>query len=171
MLERRTPMKRTGFKRPTIERTRTVHQPLPEQFRRQVSAPIFTNLVAAPKTVERRSRALLDMAKDRECLLDSPACPRNGDTSTTVACHSNQSKHGKAGARKADDHYSVWGCFYCHSWLDQGNAEHYTKAAVFDNAMHLQLVRWREVASNPSEPERLRRAAAWALEQHQKGAA
>ena len=30
-------MKRTGFKRPTIERKRTVHTPLPEAHRRQVS--------------------------------------------------------------------------------------------------------------------------------------
>lgn len=170
MLERRTPMKRSGFKRQAIERTKTVHQPLPEHLRRQVSAPIFSGLVSAPKTVERRNRSLLDMARGRPCLLRSPACPLSGDTSTTVACHSNASRHGKAGARKADDHYSVWGCYYCHSWLDQGHADRDIKDAVFGRALAEQLRRWRGIVADLAEPERFRRAAEWALRQHEEDA-
>jgi hypothetical protein len=72
----------------------------------------------APKTEPQRNPALLAMARGQRCLLQVPGVCQP-DPTTTVACHSNQSVHGKAGARKADDHWHVHGCAACHRWLDQ----------------------------------------------------
>lgn len=50
-------------------------------------------------------------------------------------CHSNQAKHGKGGAIKAHDVYTVPGCRSCHNELDQGMR--YTrleKFAIWDRA-------------------------------------
>jgi hypothetical protein len=117
------------------------------------------------KPQEHRNPALLAMAKDRPCLLMVPAVC-NHRTDTTVACHSNSSRHGKAGARKADDQYSVWGCFACHYWLDFGNADATHKDRVFNEAMARQILAWELIALDASEPERFRKAARWALDLH-----
>jgi hypothetical protein len=117
---------------------------------------------AAPKTVEHRNAHLLAMAKGMRCLLRVPGvCDDRRDT--TVACHSNLSIHGKAGARKADDHYTVWGCAACHAWLDQGNASAADKERTF-MAGHVRMVEaWRGIATyDPFIKDR--DAARWALE-------
>lgn len=160
-------MKRSGFKRPVLERTRTVHQPIPEHLRRGRISHVGQAVATLAKPQAHRNRALLDMAKDRPCLLLVPGVHRYAPD-TTVACHSNRGEHGKAERRKADDHYSVWGCWRCHTWLDQGPAPEAEKSAIFDAALQRQLVQWRRVADDPREPERFRRAARWALELHEE---
>jgi hypothetical protein len=118
---------------------------------------------AEPKTEPYRDAALLEMARGRTCLLIVPAvCSHRVDT--VVAAHSNLPEHGKAMGRKADDHYSVWGCFACHSWLDQSKAAGAQKAMAFQLAHARQVLAWRLVAMDATEPERLRRAARRALE-------
>lgn len=109
-------------------------------------------------------QALTDMAKDRPCLLLVPAvCNHRVDT--TVACHSNWREHGGKGERrKADDTYSVWGCSACHYWLDFGKADGPAKQRVFMLAHANQVLAWRLVATDHTEPERFRRAARRALE-------
>lgn len=117
-----------------------------------------------PKTEPKRNRALLDMAQGRPCLLRVPrVC--NHDPRTSVACHSNLSIHGKAGARKADDQYSVHGCSACHEWLDRGPATHEAKGLAFASAFIDQVLLWRRIAVDMDEPERFRKAAQWALDQ------
>jgi hypothetical protein len=119
---------------------------------------------SAPKPEARYvDQALTDMAKDRPCLLLVPAiCNHRIDT--TVAAHSNLSVHGKAGARKADDCYSVWACSACHYWLDFGKAAGPAKEAAFMLAHANQVLAWRLIAMDQNEPERYRRAAARALQ-------
>jgi hypothetical protein len=91
---------RSTFKRPQIERKRTVHQPIPEHLRRQVSyAAPAEPAQAVPKTEAIRMPALLEMARGRPCLLLVSGHDHSPDT--VVAAHSNLSIHGKAGARKA----------------------------------------------------------------------
>jgi len=119
---------------------------------------------ARPKSEAKRNPALLEMARGRECLLRVPGVCQ-GDMATTVACHSNWSEHGKAGARKADDQYSAWGCAACHRWLDPGPAKAEVKRARFMLAHMDQVIEWRKVASDPGEPVRFRKAAQWALDQ------
>jgi hypothetical protein len=117
-----------------------------------------------PKTAPKRNAVLLEMARGRICLLMVPGVC-TGDVATTVACHSNWQEHGKAGARKADDCYTVWGCVACHSWLDSGKADAQTKRRIFSTAHASQQWLWRRAQQDPIESERFRRAAAWALEQ------
>jgi len=122
-----------------------------------------TSGVAVEKTEAYRDPALLEMARGRPCLLLVPgACTHRVDQ--TVACHSNLSIHGKAGARKADDCYSVHGCAGCHSWLDQGKAPATQKEVAFMAAHARQVLAWRVIAADPGEPARFRRAACRALE-------
>lgn len=89
----------------------------------------------------------------------------NRDRATTVACHSNWGEHGKAGARRADDCYSVWGCSACHAWLDQGGSSAEVKRPIFDAALLRQIEWWERVAADPARPEPDRRAARWAIDQ------
>jgi hypothetical protein len=114
------------------------------------------------KPQQHRSAALLEMARDRPCLLMVPGLC-NHRTDTTVAAHSNLGIHGKAGARKADDQYSAWACACCHMWLDTSKALASQKEAAFMAAHARQVLAWRLVAMDPKEPERFRKAALWAL--------
>jgi hypothetical protein len=117
----------------------------------------------APKPEAWRNPALLDMARNRPCLLLVPGlCNHRIDT--TVAAHSNYGIHGKAKSRRADDAYSVWACAACHHWLDFGKASAADKEARFMLAHANQVLAWRLVAMDPAEPERLRKAARAALE-------
>lgn len=116
-----------------------------------------------PKSAAKRNPNLLKLARGKPCLLMLPCCDGGGET--TVAAHSNQAKHGKAGARKSDDCYSVWGCFACHRWLDQGSATHEEKVAAFDAAHKRQILAWREIADSYSAKDWGKKAAQWALDQ------
>jgi len=71
----------------------------------------------------------------QRCYLRVPQiCPRHPDDPTTVPAHSNESAHGKGGARKADDRYTVPACMWCHQWLDQGPAPRELKFATWRRA-------------------------------------
>ncbi len=103
------------------------------------------------------------MARGMPCLLQiRGVCTHDRDT--VVCCHSNLSIHGKAGARKADDHYSAWGCAACHQWLDQGTAPRAQKHSAFMAAHVRQVDAWRAIAYASDSERRDRAAALWALE-------
>lgn len=175
---KRTPLKRTPFKRkhePPVKREPhpmfapadgdmaliAPAAPRIQSLRKGSYGP--AKITAAPKSEAKRNPALLEMAQGRRCLLRVPdVC--TGDTATTVAAHSNFAEHGKSGARKADDCYSVWGCAACHRWLDAGTAPREVKRARFTLAHLDQVVEWRHVALDMGEPARFRRAAQWALD-------
>ena len=116
-----------------------------------------------PKPQAHRNSHLRDMARGMPCLLQVPGVCCH-DRATVVCCHSNLSIHGKAGARKADDHYSVWGCAACHRWLDQGQAPRAEKEGSFMAAHLRQVLEWRAVAFDTTSAPRDRNAALWALE-------
>lgn len=119
-------------------------------------------VVPAPKTVAQRNPRLRALAKGQQCLLLVPGICTN-DTTTVVCCHSNLSIHGKGERRKADDHYSAWGCAACHSWLDQGPAPAARKEAAFMAAHLRQVLAWRALAGAPNTDARDRAAVLWAL--------
>ena len=121
------------------------------------------------KTQPQRNPALLAMARGQRCLLQVPGVCRP-DPATTVACHSNQSVHGKAGARKADDQWHVYGCAPCHRWLDQGPAPAAEKLERFAAAHRWMVAMWQDFVAGvqPATP-RERRAAEWALARIQRG--
>jgi hypothetical protein len=119
-------------------------------------------VVPAPKTVAQRNPRLRALAKGQQCLLLVRGICTN-DTTTVVCCHSNLSIHGKGERRKADDHYSAWGCAACHSWLDQGPAPAARKEAAFMAAHLRQVLAWRALAGATSTDARDRAAVLWAL--------
>lgn len=59
MLGRQSQLKRTGFKRPVVERKQVVHTPVPEHLRKRVSTGP-AELVAAPKTVTPQTKTAED---------------------------------------------------------------------------------------------------------------
>jgi hypothetical protein len=73
-----------------------------------------------PKDGHYRNLRLLATANKQDCTLmflhsggHNPA--------TTVACHSNQSQHGKGKSIKAHDCYIAYGCDNCHTILDSNS--------------------------------------------------
>ena len=161
-------MKRTGFRSRAprhIERDPDRVRATPTAVRADFRAaqPVVASPAATPKTIAHRNSHLRDMARGMPCLLQVPGvCTQ--DRATVVCCHSNSAAHGKAGARKADDHYSVWGCFACHSWLDQGKAPAAAKASTFMRAHLAQVLEWRAIAFDSRSNPKDRAAAQWALE-------
>ena len=65
-----------------------------------------------------RSRALLDLCYEFDCLLQIPGICTGG---TGEPCHANWPEHGKGMGMKAHDVYAVPGCRSCHMALDQGS--------------------------------------------------
>lgn len=165
MLSRKTPMKRGGWTRSASLPIERIPPPLKPLTRPVNYARITDQTVASdPKTAPRRNPALLEMARGQLCLLMVPGVC-NFNPETTVACHSNWSCHGKAGARKADDHYSVHGCSACHAWLDQGGASVREKQLIFTLALGRQVRRWVQASENRNIAPRHMHAARWALDQ------
>jgi hypothetical protein len=172
MLRQRTPLKPgKGFQRrhePTVAREDRPRAPL----RRLECVPNYSGTTSGEpieKTRPQRNRMLLDMARDRPCLLLFPWVESHRPD-TVVACHSNLAIHGKAGARKADDQYSVWGCAACHALLDQGAVSVEVKRERFMAAMGRQIQHWCRIAEDRAEPLQFRAAARWALERHGENA-
>ena len=159
-LEGLSMLRRTGFTRQPVER---LPLPAPRPVRAVAKTAIGGSVVAQPKTQQHRNRRLLDLAKGKPCLLRVPGVCQGG-IETTVAAHSNWAIHGKAGARKADDQYTAWGCMACHQWLDQGPAPRAQKEAVFMAAHHRQVMEWRFMAADTGIPVSDRKAALWALD-------
>lgn len=165
-------MKRSAFKR----RLRAEGPTAPRETKPWASALVSATLkplargsyaggtaAPAPKTEAYRDPTLLEMARGRPCLLMIPGlCSHRVDT--VVAAHSNLSVHGKGGARKADDCYSCWACAACHVWLDTSKALAAIKEVAFMNGHARQVLAWRLIAMDASEPERFRAAARRALE-------
>ena len=176
---KRTPMKRTAWLRTTPVKQQGARPRAPRREQRDPdrlrAMPSVTTgafrapqaVVAAPapapKSAAKRNAHLRDMARGMPCLLRVPGvCTQ--DRATVVCCHSNLSIHGKAGARNADDHYSVWGCSACHAWLDQGSAPKAQKTAAFMAAHLAQVLEWRAIAFDTRSAPRDRAAAQWALD-------
>lgn len=161
-------LRRTGFKSkapPRAERDpeRTRVMPTPSAAFR-LPALLRAPPLVREKPVPQRNPFLLSMARGERCVLRVPGVC-NDDSSTVVACHSNLGEHAKAGARKADDQWHVWGCSSCHSWLDQGRAPYAVKRDAF-MAGHQWMVRiWRDIVAGmqPATP-REKAAAQWALD-------
>lgn len=162
-LRRKTPLRQHRAGGPDIER-----EPKPMALQLASIRPLVRGTYSGgtsapvPKPVEHRNPHLLSMANGMPCLLLVPGiCNHRQDT--TVSCHSNLSIHGKAGARKADDQYTVWGCAACHEWLDRGKAPAALKEKTFMEAHARQVLAWRGIAQfDPFLKDK--RAAQWALD-------
>lgn len=97
-----------------------------------------------------RDPYLLRVAKGEACLLNiSPKCLRD-EGSTTVAAHSNLGEHGKGKGIKAEDCYTVWACYKCHTLFDQGKLGKEELEEAWDKAFIRQIEAWNEIADNPA---------------------
>lgn len=152
-------LRRTGFKRPQIERKSPVYAP--------ITRPVNTGpveLVAVPKNPPGRNQAFRDLARGRECMFRIPGvCSFSPEQ--TVLAHSNRSADGKAMGMKADDAIgSVFACYFCHAAIDQGKASAAEKDACWSDALVRMKAELEKIAASPSEKEKDRAAAAWALD-------
>jgi hypothetical protein len=145
-MQRKTPLVRTGFKRPepsaafkTSFHTKTVLRAKALKTRRK-------------RITVAEGRKYIEACKDEPCYLNVKCPWTDWADPTVVDCHSNQSKHGKAGGLKAKHWFTVPGCGKCHEWLDRSGAMFEEKCAVFDAA----LERW--------EPRRARKMGLTMLE-------
>ena len=89
-----------------------------------------------PKREYIRSRKLLDNCKYLHCSM----C--GSDDGTIVAAHSNQGRHGKGKAIKADDNMIAALCYICHADLDQGSIYSKKEKDRFWERAHLKTVYW-----------------------------
>ena len=79
----------------------------------------------APQPVRKKeppfvSRDLRKFAKGKECQLKGPLC--NGDTATTVLCHSRRVS-GAGMSEKPHDFWGYHGCSACHYWEHMADFE------------------------------------------------
>jgi hypothetical protein len=87
----------------------------------------------------------IDACRGETCYLRVPGmcCSIGFAHYSVVDCHSNQSKHGKAGGLKAKHEFTVPGCGNCHAYIDQGPAPRDEKFAIWDRA----YAEWEPVRS------------------------
>jgi hypothetical protein len=98
-----------------------------------------------------RDPNLLKLAKGEMCLLQVADDCLGDEGSTTVAAHSNLMAHGKGRGLKAEDCYTVWSCYKCHSNFDQGGVySREEKSDIFYAALLRQIEEWRKIAINPA---------------------
>jgi len=96
-----------------------------------------------------RDKNLLKLAEDQHCLLQVPGICES-ESSTVVACHSNSGLNGKGKGIKASDADTVWGCYSCHQWLDQGTASKEEKETLYYKAYAQQVIEWLKIARSIS---------------------
>ena len=153
---------RTGFKRHTYEPP----PPPPPVPVRQLGPCRKRELVAIPKQPRYVDRHLLDMARGQPCLLQSPLCNHNCET--TVACHGSGVANGKGMGYKVGDHLTVWGCSDCNHYTDAyGGATAAEKQAVFEAGLLRQMKIWTDLVYSDHTPVRDVASARAALAQFQ----
>lgn len=107
-------LKRSTFKRPVLERVRTVHVPIPADQRRGSMAKVSSAAAPVAKFTYVRSRPLLNAIK-------ALPCQHCGASGPSDPAHSNQSCHGKGKGIKASDVFAAALCRADHNELDQGS--------------------------------------------------
>jgi hypothetical protein len=110
-MKRGGPLKRTAFKRKKPETLAPSPEPEEHQAKPELRPRKGLRSRGPRMTPIRRS------AKDEDCTILIPGIC-NGDTSTTVLCHSNLLADGKGMGLKAPDTEACYGCSACHDVLD-----------------------------------------------------
>lgn len=87
-----------------------------------------------PKDKRLEIPKLLELANGAPCTLLVPEIC-TGDVATTVAAHSNMSRHGRGSFLKSHDPFVAFGCSACHYWLDFGKANRADKEEIFIRGM------------------------------------
>jgi hypothetical protein len=118
----------SGFKRPVLERVRTVHKPVPLDQRRGSIARVAMPAAPIEKFAYVRNRSLLNAIKTLDC----QHCGARGPSDPA---HSNQGAHGKGKGVKASDVYAAALCRADHNAIDQGSMlTHDERVTLWTNA-------------------------------------
>lgn len=115
-------LKRSSFKHPQIERKRTVHTPVPEHLRRQVT---FASAEGMTEAVEKDNPLRSEAYRRAVASLPCKVCGIEG---RSQAAHANM---GKGLGIKSDDRTCFPLCHECHQQFDQG--------AMFDRETRRQI--------------------------------
>lgn len=108
MLSRKTPMKRTPFRK------------------------------RAPKKRAGHDTKMRNACRGQDCWLRIPGvCHGITEDPSVVPCHANWQEYGKGGGLKAKDEFTVPGCGLCHYWLDFGRSNYEDKKAAWERAYEL----------------------------------
>lgn len=161
-MKQRAPMNRgTGFKRPVYERAPAA--PLRRVERAGVIVSAAAMAAPCPKSPRAENPHLLSMARGKPCLIRSPIC--NYDTETTVACHGGGVANGKGTGYKVSDALTCWGCSACNHYTDAyGGATKAQKRDAFMLGHLAQVCEWRAIAGSTAADPKDRAAAQWALD-------
>lgn len=119
--------------------------------------------VTAPKHPRAENAHLLSMARGKPCLIRSPIC--NYDPETTVACHGGGVANGKGTGYKVSDALTCWGCSACNHYTDAyAGATRQQKRDAFALGHLAQVCEWRAIAGSAAADLKDRAAARWALD-------
>ena len=104
------------------------------------------------------------MARGMPCLIQSPIC--NHDSDTSVACHGSGVANGKGMGYKVSDALTVTGCSACN-WYTDGykDATKTEKVAAFAAGHKRMIELWKTISIDPRESPRDRKAALWAIDE------
>lgn len=116
-----------------------------------------------PKNPRQENRALLDMARQKPCLIRSPLC--NNNPETTVACHGSGLANGKGMGYKVHDWLTVWGCSDCNHYTDAyKEASPSEKRQAWQRGHKKQVVEWGTIVDLKLGKQKEINAAKWAIE-------
>jgi hypothetical protein len=107
---------------------------LAEPHRFRLPTPVTDTIVAAPKRVYVRSKALREAYR----LIPCQGC--QAVDGTVVCAHSNWGVHGKGERIKADDNRAASLCNSCHMQLDQGSKLSEAERKKFWWAAHVKSI-------------------------------
>lgn len=152
---------RSSFKRKELPpRTPPVIKPL---VRPVVYADGATMAKPMLKGEPQKNAHLLSMARGRPCLIRSPLC--NFNPETTVACHGAGVANGKGLGYKVSDAMTVWGCSGCNHYTDAyGGATKRQKTEAFALALIAQGEQFKAILESVHTSPRDRAAARWWLD-------
>jgi hypothetical protein len=154
-------LRRTGFRRKVY--VPAAAAPLRALVRAGLIARASGDVVALPKSPRAENKHLLSMAREKPCLIRSPICV--GGTETTVACHGAGVANGKGTGYKVGDHITAWGCHACNHYTDAyAGATREQKTAAFMAGHLRQVLEWRAIVGDQTQPAKDRAAAQWALD-------
>jgi hypothetical protein len=161
VLKQKSAMSRgKGFRRPEFVR------PAPPAPTRATRTGVLADCAAmaepAPKSPRAENPHLLSMARGKPCLIRSPIC--NYDVETTVACHGGGVANGKGLGYKVSDALTCWGCSACNHYTDAyGGATQSEKQEAFELGHIAQIEEWQAIAGSAAADPKDRLAARWAL--------
>ena len=143
--------------------------PPPRLFRSADFTACNDKNMTIDKNPRAENRAVLNLARMQPCLLQSPVCVPEPET--TVACHGAGVANGKGMGYKVSDALTVWGCWACNDFTDAyKGATAEEKAAVFAAGHVRQIEAWAQIAADPMARPWKRAAARWALDQLKENA-